>query len=77
MPSAQVWLYMPVALEEQVQQVLRAGDYGQALALAGAGAATGAPWAEIAFAQTGLLLLHGAQTHTAAEPHCGSLCCCE
>ena len=56
---AQVWLYMPVALEEQVRQVLRAGEYDQAVALAAAGAATGAPWAETAFAETGFLLMHG------------------
>lgn len=55
----QVWLYMPVALEEQVKQVLRAGEHEQALALASAGAANGAPWAETAFAEAGFLLLQG------------------
>ena len=59
MCDGQVWLYVPVALENQVRQVLQAGEYEQAIALAAAGAATGAPWAETAFAETGFLLLHG------------------
>ena len=51
---------MPVALEEQVRQVLQAGDYDQAMALAAAGAAKGAPWADTAFTQIAFLLMHGA-----------------
>ncbi|KAK9804448.1 hypothetical protein WJX73_002374 [Symbiochloris irregularis] len=64
-----VWLYMPVALEEQVQQVLQAGNLEQALALASAGAANDAPWAETAFAETAFLLLHELSSIRRAKHH--------
>ena len=52
-------LFQPVALDEQAKDLLRAGQYEQALNLANTCAADGAPWAETAIAQTALLLLHG------------------
>lgn len=52
-------LFQPIALDEQAKDLLRAGQYEQALHLAGICAADGAPWAETAFAETALLLLHG------------------
>ena len=55
----QVMLFQPIALDEQAKDLLRAGQYEQALHLAGICAADGAPWAETAFAETALLLLHG------------------
>ena len=66
---AQVMLFQPIALDEQAKDLLRAGQYEQALALATVCAADGAPWAETAFAQAALLLLHG--THILAM-----LCVC-
>lgn len=58
--SLQVMLFQPIALDEQAKDLLRAGQYEQALNLASVCAAEGAPWAETAFAQTALLFLHGA-----------------
>lgn len=55
----QVMLFQPIALDEQAKDLLKAGQYEQALNLAGICAADGAPWAETAFAETALLLLHG------------------
>ena len=55
----QVMLFQPIALDEQAKDLLRAGQYEQALHLAGICAADGALWAETAFAETALLLLHG------------------
>ena len=55
----QVMLFQPIALDEQAKDLLRAGQYEQALHLAGICAADGAPWAETAFAESALLLLHG------------------
>ena len=53
-------LFQPIALDEQAKDLLRAGQYEQALNLASVSAAEGAPWAETAFAQAALLFLHGA-----------------
>lgn len=53
-----VMLFQPIALDEQAKDLLRAGQYEQALNLANVCAADGAPWAETAFAQTALMLLH-------------------
>ncbi|KAK9839815.1 hypothetical protein WJX81_003522 [Elliptochloris bilobata] len=53
-----VWLYRPVALEEQARELLRARQYSAALALADVGAAAGGAWAPIAFAEGAFLLLH-------------------
>ena len=55
----QVMLFQPIALDEQAKDLLRAGQYEQALSLTDVCAADGAPWAETAFAQTALMLLHG------------------
>lgn len=55
----QVMLFQPIALDEQAKDLLKAAQYEQALNLAGICAADGAPWAETAFAETALLLLHG------------------
>lgn len=55
----QVMLFQPIALDEQAKDLLKAGQYEQALNLAAICAADGAPWAETAFAETALLLLHG------------------
>ena len=55
----QVMLFQPVALDEQAKDLLRAGQYEQALSLANCCDADGSPWAETAFALTALLLLHG------------------
>ena len=52
-------LFQPIALDEQAKDLLRAERYEQALNLAAVCAADGAPWAETAFAETALLLLHG------------------
>ena len=52
-------LFQPVALDEQAKDLLRAGRYEQAINLTNTCAADGAPWAETAFAQTALLLIHG------------------
>lgn len=52
-------LFQPIALDEQAKDLLRAGQFEQALNLANVCAADGAPWAETAFAQTALLLLQG------------------
>lgn len=57
--AAQVWLYRPVALEEQARELLRARRYDAALSLADVGAAAGDAWAPIAFAEAAFLLLHG------------------
>ncbi|KAL3142970.1 hypothetical protein ABBQ38_003253 [Trebouxia sp. C0009 RCD-2024] len=67
-----VMLLRPIALDEQAKDLLRAGQYEQALNLAGICAADGAPWAETAFAQTALLLLHEARFEDAMAvlPRC-------
>ena len=52
-------LFQPIALEEQAKDLLRAGQYEQALGLANVCALHGAPWVETAFAQAALLLLNG------------------
>ena len=52
-------LFQPIALEEQAKDLLRAGQYEQALGLANVCALHGAPWVETAFAQAALLLLSG------------------
>lgn len=65
----QVMLLRPIALDEQAKDLLRAGQYEQALNLAGICAADGAPWAETAFAQTALLLLHGRVSLPLILPH--------
>ena len=57
--AVQVWLYRPVALEEQARELLRARRYDAALALADVGAAAGDAWAPMAFAEAAFLLLHG------------------
>ena len=59
-------LFQPIALDEQAKDLLRAGQYEQAINLANVCAADGAPWAETAFTQTALMLLHG--THS--QPTC-------
>lgn len=64
----QVMLFQPIALDEQAKDLLRAGQYEQALNLANVCAADGAPWAETAFAQTALMLLHGEPLQCASHP---------
>ncbi len=54
-----MWLYRPVALEEQARELLRRRDFEAALQLAAACVAQRAPWAEAAFAQAALLLMQG------------------
>ena len=55
----QVWLFQPIALDAQARELLRAGSFEQALALADTCAADGAPWAETAFAEAAFLLMQG------------------
>ena len=55
----QVWLFQPIALDAQARELLRAGSFEQALALADTCAAEGAPWAETAFAEAAFLLMQG------------------
>ena len=55
----QVWLLQPIALDAQARELLRAGSFEQALALADTCAADGAPWAETAFAEAAFLLMQG------------------
>lgn len=57
--GAQVMLFQPIALEQQAKDLLKEGQYEQALALANVCAVHGAPWVETAFAQAALLLLNG------------------
>ena len=54
-----MWLYRPVALEEQARELLRARHFDDALSLADVGAAAGDAWAPIAFAEAAFLLVHG------------------
>lgn len=56
---AQVWMLQPIALEEQARELLKAGNFDQALQLADVAAAEGAPWVEEAYAEAALLLIHG------------------
>lgn len=60
----------PMALEQQARDLLRAGQYQEALGLATVCAAHGAPWVETAFAQAALLLLNGR-----LQKHPGLLLC--
>eukprot|EP00884_Botryococcus_braunii_P004337 jgi/Botrbrau1/13904/Bobra.0017s0011.1 len=53
-----VWMYRPVALDEQAKELLRARNYAQAVHLADTCSGEGAPWADSAFAQAAFLLLH-------------------
>ena len=55
----QVWMLQPIALEEQARELLKAGNFDQALQLADVAAAEGAPWVEDAYAEAAFLLLHG------------------
>ena len=55
----QVWLYLPIALEDQAKQLLQAGNFSAALDLARRCSKQGAPWARMAFAQAGFMLLQG------------------
>ncbi len=55
----QVWMLQPIALEEQARELLKAGDFDQALQLADVAAAEGAPWVEDAYAEAAFLLIHG------------------
>ncbi|KAK9806735.1 hypothetical protein WJX72_000925 [[Myrmecia] bisecta] len=52
-----IWMYKPIALDEQAREMLRARNFDQALQLANICAADGAPWAETAFAEAAFLLL--------------------
>ncbi len=64
----QVMLFQPIALDEQAKDLLRAGQFEQAINLANVCAADGAPWAETAFAQTALMLLHGEPLQCPCQP---------
>ncbi len=65
-----MWLYRPVALEDQAKQLLRARQFDAALALADVGAAAGEAWALTVYAEAAFLLLHGAATsHSALHKH--------
>ena len=56
----QVWMLQPIALEEQARELLKAGDFDQALQLADVAAGEGAPsWVEDAYAEAAFLLIHG------------------
>jgi hypothetical protein len=61
-------LFQPIALDEQAKDLLRAGQFEQAINLANVCAADGAPWAETAFAQTALMLLHGEPLQCPCQP---------
>lgn len=50
---------VPIALEEQVRQLLLGRNYSAALHIAAGSAAQGMQWAKMACAETGFLLLHG------------------
>ena len=52
-------MLQPVALEEQARELLKAGDFAQALQLADVAAGEGAPWVEDAYAEAAFLLIHG------------------
>ena len=58
-PLRQVWMLQPIALEEQARELLKAGDFDQALQLADVAAGEGAPWVEDAYAEAAFLLIHG------------------
>ena len=70
----QVWLYKPVALEEQARQLLQAGQFDQALQLANTCSLAGAPWAETAFAEAGFLLLQGMLSYKSIKVLLGQRC---
>jgi len=55
----QVWMLQPIALEEQARELLKAGNFDQALQLADVAAAEGAPWVEDAYTEAAFLLIHG------------------
>ena len=52
-------MLQPIALEEQARELLKAGDFDQALQLADVAAGEGAPWVEDAYAEAAFLLIHG------------------
>ena len=52
-------MLQPIALEEQARELLKAGDFDQALQLADVAAAEGASWVEDAYAEAAFLLIHG------------------
>lgn len=59
---AQVWLYTPVAVQDQVLGLLLEGQFPEALDIIYATLETGQPWAGTACAQTAMLLLNGEPT---------------
>ena len=54
-----VWALTPIPVKEQARVMLSRRDFAGALKLAAKGLAEGASWAEDAYAQTALLLMHG------------------
>ena len=77
--GAQVWLYTPVAVQDQVLGLLQQGQYPEALDIIYGALGDGQPWAGTACAQTAMLLLHGACPH--ADPASAVMAhasrCCE
>ncbi len=62
-------MLQPIALEEQARELLKAGDFDQALQLADVAAAEGAPWVEDAYAEAAFLLIHGKSSCHAPTSH--------
>ena len=58
--GAQVWLYTPVAVQDQVLGLQQQGQYPEALDIIYGALDDRQPWAGTACAQTAMLLLHGA-----------------
>ena len=52
-------MLQPIALEEQARELLKAGDFDQALQLVDVAAGEGGPWVEDAYAEAAFLLIHG------------------
>ena len=53
-------MLQPIALEEQTRELLKAGEFDQALQLADVAAGEGGSWVEDAYAEAAFLLIHGA-----------------
>ena len=65
-------MLQPIALEEQARELLKAGDFDQALQLADVAAAEGAPWVEDAYAEAAFLLIHGTSFVLLYQPSLGN-----